>query len=148
MIDAYVDAWDNQDIDGVVGMLTEEASFSMPPLATWYGGSGGPSEMRAFLEVGPLSGAWDWRHIQTTANGQPTLAFYAWSEAEEAYLPFALNVLSIEGGKVADVTCFICRSTANPDPEAYLRFPEEPVDAGAYERFFGRFGMPERIERD
>ncbi len=71
VIDDYVDAWDKQDIDGVIGMLTEEACFSMPPLATWYGGAGGPSEMRAFLEVGPLSGAWDWHHVQTTANGQP-----------------------------------------------------------------------------
>ncbi len=147
VIDAYVEAWDRQDIDGVVAMLTEDATFSMPPLATWYGGAGGPEELTAFMKVGPLSGEWDWIHRLTTANGQPALAFYAWSEQEGAYLPFALNVLSFRGEKVADVTCFICRSTESDDPDAYLRFPEEPVDPLAYDKFFGRFGMPERIER-
>jgi RNA polymerase sigma-70 factor, ECF subfamily len=147
VIDAYVEAWDRQDIDGVVAMLTEDATFSMPPLATWYGGAGGPEELAAFLEVGPLSGEWDWHPELTTANGQPALAFYAWSEPEGAYLPFALNVLTIRDRKVSDVTCFICRSTASEDPESYLRFPDEPVDPEAYDKFFGRFGMPERIER-
>lgn len=149
VIDAYVAAWNRQDIDGVVAMLTEQATFSMPPLATWYGGEGGPPEMRAFLRVGPLSGEWDWRHLEVGANGQPALAFYAWHPAEGAYLPFALNVLSIdpERRRISDVTCFICRSTASDDPDAYVHFPYEPVDAEAYDRFFGRFGLPERIER-
>jgi RNA polymerase sigma-70 factor, ECF subfamily len=149
VIDAYVAAWDKQDIDGVVSMLTEEATFSMPPLATWYGGEGGPPELEAFMKVGPLSGEWDWRHVEVTANGQPALAFYAWHPDEGAYLPFALNVLSIdpEQRKVFDVTCFICRSTASEDPDSYVHFPYEPVDPTAFDRFFGRFGLPERLEK-
>ena len=149
VIDAYIAAWDRQDIDGVVAMLTDDATFSMPPLATWYGGEGGPDEMRAFMHVGPLSGLWDWRHISVTANGQPALAFYAFHPDEGAYLPFALNVLAIdpERRKVSDVTCFICRSTASDDPDSYLNFPLEPVDPEAYDRFFGRFGLPERLEK-
>ena len=42
---------------------------------------------------------------------QPALAFYAWDEPEGAYLPFALNVLSLgDGGLVSDVTAFIVRA--------------------------------------
>jgi RNA polymerase sigma-70 factor (ECF subfamily) len=148
VIDAYVAAFEKQDIDEVVGMLTEDAAFSMPPMATWYGGPGGPEEMAAFMQVGPLSGDWDWRPILTSANGQPALAYYAWMESENAYLPFALNILSFRGDKISDVTCYICRTTTSDDPLAYARYPEEPVDPRAFEYYFGRFGMPERIERD
>ena len=63
-------------------------------------------------------------------------------------MPFALNILSFDGEKVSDVTCFICRSTESKDPNSYARFPEEPVDPRAYEYYFGRFGLPPRIERD
>jgi RNA polymerase sigma-70 factor (ECF subfamily) len=148
VVDAYVAAWDRMDIDSVIQMLTDDATFSMPPMATWYGGDGGPDALRAFLEVGPMTGEWTWRHLSVTANGQPALAFYAWHPEEEAYLPFALNVLSIDPDqrKVFDVTCFICRSTASEDPESYIRFPLEPVDPEMYDRFFGRFGCPERLE--
>jgi hypothetical protein len=148
VIDAYVEAFERQDIDDVVSMLTEDAVFSMPPMATWYGGPGGPEEMKAFMEYGPLSGEWDWYPVLTTANGQPALGYYAWLESENAYLPFALNILSFRGDKISDVTCYICRSTTSDDPGSYARFPEEPVDARAYEYYFGRFGLPPRISRE
>src|SRR5919108_6234549 len=38
VVQSYVDAFDRGDIDGVVAMLTEDASFAMPPLRTWYAG--------------------------------------------------------------------------------------------------------------
>jgi RNA polymerase sigma-70 factor, ECF subfamily len=147
VIDNYVEAWDSGDIDAVVQMLTADAAFSMPPLASWYGGpQGGHRELAEFFAVGPLSGKWQWRHSLVRANGQPALAFYEYHEGEGAYLPFALNVLSLRGDKISDVTCFICRSTEGSDPEYYANFPDQPVDPAGYRDFFGRFGLPERIE--
>src|SRR5919201_668646 len=37
-VDRYVDAWQRGDVEAVVGMLTEDANFSMPPLGTWFQG--------------------------------------------------------------------------------------------------------------
>ena len=146
VVEAYLDAWDRRDIDGVVAMLTEDACFSMPPLRSWYGGEGGEAEMAAFLGIGPLSGEWDWRHLQVSANGQPALAFYSYYEPEGAHIPFALNVLSLRERRISDVTCFACRSIESGDPAAYARWPEEPPDARRLEDFFLRFGVPARLD--
>jgi RNA polymerase sigma-70 factor (ECF subfamily) len=146
VVDRYVDAWDRKDIDGVVAMLTEDAAISMPPLASWFGRS--PEALREFLTLGPLSGDWDWKHIEVQANGQPALGFYCWKEDEQAYLPFALNVLTIEGRRISDVTCFACRSIGSDDDGTYARWPEEPVEPRRVKAFFEDFGLPAKLDAD
>ncbi len=148
IVGAYVEAWDRLDIDGVVEMLTEQATFSMPPQTTWFGGEGGHRELKGFMEAGPLTGDWDWRHRFVYANGQPTLAFYCWYEPDGAWIPFALNVLSFDADsrRISDVTCFITRSLEGTDPEYYGRWPEAPVDQRRLEDFFLRFGLPASLD--
>jgi RNA polymerase sigma-70 factor (ECF subfamily) len=85
--------------------------------------------------------------LRVTANGQPALAFYSWDEREEAFLPFALNVLSLRGTQVCAVTAFIARgSTEVRDREVIARLPEQPADPGRLETAFGRFALPERLD--
>jgi len=143
VVQSYMDAWDRADIEAVVAMLTEDANFSMPPAPSWHKGT---QALTAFLGVGPLSGDWRWRHILVRANGQPALAFYSWDEAKGTYLPFALNVLTLRDRLVSDVTAFICRATESSDPEAYKRWPEEPIIHDRFVDFFERFGMPDRVD--
>ena len=142
LVDRYVDAWDRRDVDAFAAMLAEDATFAMPPLATWYQGRAGIAEWAAGY---PLSGAWKWKTVFTRANGQPALAFYAWDDEEGAYMPFALNVLTLRGGEVRDVVAFIARSTEATDPEAYVRFPEQAADPDRMMAAFERFGLPERL---
>jgi RNA polymerase sigma-70 factor (ECF subfamily) len=144
VVDRYVDAWDRQDIDGVVAMLTDDAAFAMPPLASWFGRS--PEALEEFLRHGPLTGEWKWKHRRTQANGQPALAFYCWHEGEQAHLPFALNVLTVEGERISDVTAFCCRSIESDDAATYMRWPEQPVEQRRLAAFFEDFGMPARLE--
>ena len=87
--------------------------FAMPPLRA---GSAAARRSPRFLGVGPLSGEWRWRHVLVRANGQPALAFYSWDEASGAYLPFALNVLTLRDGLISDVTAFIARVDGVPRP--------------------------------
>jgi RNA polymerase sigma-70 factor, ECF subfamily len=145
VVDGYIEAWDREDIDGVVAMLTEDASFAMPPLRTWYRGH---EALTVFLDVGPLSGEWRWRHVELRASGQPALAFYSWDPDEEAYLPFALNVLTVRGARISDVTAFITRSTRPTDREAYARYPEQPADPERLAAYFEIFGLPDRLPAD
>ena len=147
VVDEYVDAWQRGDVDGVVAMLTEDACFSMPPMSTWFGGpDGGHHELREFLAGYPLNGVWRWKPLPVQANGQPALAFYAWDDDEGCYLPFALNVLTLRGDKISDVTAFITRSIEDPDPELMARMPELAFDNSRLRAAFGNFGLPERLD--
>jgi RNA polymerase sigma-70 factor (ECF subfamily) len=130
-------------VEAFASMLAEDATFTMPPLASWYRTRAG---IATWAERSPMSGAWRWRSVLTRANGQPALAFYSWDEDAQAYLPFALNVMSFRGNQISDVTAFIVRSTEATDPEVYQRFPDQPLDARRLEGTFERFGLPDRLD--
>jgi RNA polymerase sigma-70 factor (ECF subfamily) len=141
-VERYVDAWERSDVDAFAAMLVEDATFAMPPLETWYGTREG---IAIWARGFSMSGAWRWKAVLARANGQPALAFYAWDEAAGAHLPFALNVLSFRGSLVSNVTAFIVRSIEQDDPEAYVRFPDQPMDARKLTGTFERFGVPDRL---
>jgi len=143
IVDDYVEAWQRSDVEAVVEMLTEDAAFSMPPLRTWFSGRG---EIATFLAGWPLSGRWRWHPVYVRANGQPALAFYSWDPDEEAYMPFALNVLTLRGQRISDVTAFIIRNPESSDREVIARMPEQPTDPERLETAFRAFGLPDRIE--
>ncbi|MFL5821566.1 MAG: sigma-70 family RNA polymerase sigma factor [Solirubrobacteraceae bacterium] len=143
IVDGYVDAWERGDVDAVVSMLAEDAAFAMPPLRTWYRGR---DALAVFLAGWPLSGAWRWRHVRTRANGQEALAFYSWDPGAGTHLPFALNVLTLRGPLISDVTAFVTRSTRLPEREVYARWPEQPADPSRLVGFFERFGLPDRLD--
>jgi RNA polymerase sigma-70 factor (ECF subfamily) len=142
LVEDYVSAWERGDVDTVVSLLTEDACFAMPPLASWFRGH---EALRTFLAGWPLSGAWRWRAVKAHASGQPALAFYAWDDDEGAYLPFALNVLTVRGERISDVTAFVVRATERTEPEAYHRWVDEPADPDRLWATFERFGLPARL---
>ena len=142
LVEAYADAWERNDVDGVVKMLAEDAAISMPPLASWFGPR---DEFARFMRLWPLSGTWRWKTRLTTANGQPAIGFYAWDDDASAYLPFALNVLTFRGDEVADVVAFVARSIEPEEREAYHRWVDQPADEQRLEGTFARFGLPERL---
>ncbi len=142
LITRYVDAWERCDVGAFVELLAHDATFAMPPLATWYTPRATIAE---WASAHALSGAWRWRAVLTRANAQPALAFYAWEDGAGVYLPFALNVLTLRGGLVGDVTAFIVRSTNAADPDAYVRFPEQPIDHERLLSTFDRFGLADHL---
>jgi RNA polymerase sigma-70 factor (ECF subfamily) len=143
LIDRYVEAWERCDVPAFAGLLADDATFAMPPLTTWYS----PRDtIVTWAGSFAMSGEWRWRGILTSANAQPALAFYAWDEPEGAYLPFALNVLTLrDDALVTDVTAFIVRAQGAPDLADYRNYPEQPIDERQLAGTFGRFGVPDRL---
>jgi RNA polymerase sigma-70 factor (ECF subfamily) len=136
IVERYIDAMRRADVDAVVAMLAEDAAWSMPPLSVWYRGTDG---VRAFLASGPLSGEWDWRHLPASANGQPAVAVYHRVETGGAYLPFALDVMTLEGDRIRQITAFVTRTA---ELEDFSRWPAEPVDPRLD---FTAFGLPAEL---
>jgi len=142
IVEGYMDAMQRGDIDAVVGMLAEDAAWSMPPVPAWFSGH---EALRGFLAFGPLSGDWRWRHLPSHANGQPAIGSYAWYAEDHAYQPFALDVLTLDGNRIKQVTSFITRDTLSRDRDFYTRWPEQRFDAETVAAAFGRFGLPDRL---
>src|SRR5919108_254783 len=65
VVEAYMDAMSRGDVNAMVGMLADDAEWSMPPAGSWFRGP----QLRGFLETGPLSGEWRWKHMPTRVNG-------------------------------------------------------------------------------
>ena len=143
LVDRYVDAWERHDVEAFTAMLAEDASFTMPPLATWWLGR---DSIATWARNSSMNGEWIWKAVQTRANGQVALGFYALDRESGSYLPFALNLLTFRGREIADVTAFINRSIEAEDQEAYIRFPEQAADPRRLEGTFGRFGLPDRLD--
>ena len=129
------------DVQRVVSMLTEDVAWSMPPLASWYGGI---EEVEVFLRAKPLSGEWRWRHRPAIANGQLAVGTYTWMEGEKTHLPFSLDVIALKGDRIKEVTAFVVRPADTPD--GYSRWPDRAADPRRVEAVFRRFGLPDHVD--
>ena len=143
VVEGYMDAMARGDVDAVVAMLAEDAAWSMPPLAAWFSG---PERIRGFLAVGPLSGEFRWRHLPARVNGQAASAAYSWVEAEQTFLPFALDVLTLDGRPDhGDHLLHLALDAAAAIPSTTRASPTSratSTSASAFERF----GLPARLD--
>jgi len=100
--DQYTIAWEIGDVDAIVAMLTEDAKYAMPPLPEWYEGH---DAVRAFLLEKPLTRKW--RFLPARANAQLAFGTYMWNEDKAGYLPAGIDILRLEGTKIAEVVSFL-----------------------------------------
>ena len=128
LVRQYADAVENGDIRTLVGMLTADVTWSMPPVPTWYRGL---EPVRDFLVRYPLTDRW--RHRLTGANGQPALAGYVYDEDAGRFIPASIDVITLDGDKIAAVTGFLTADLLSPE------------NAGGWisgAELFARFGLP------
>jgi RNA polymerase sigma-70 factor (ECF subfamily) len=111
MLARYVDAFQRYDMDALTELIHEDASQSMPPYELWLDGR---DDILAWW-VGPGAACRGSRVIPTvTANGEPAFGQYKPSETGSGYDPWALQVLHIVDGKVAEFTFFLSTETIFP----------------------------------
>ncbi len=72
-MDGYSTALERGDAEALVALLTEDVTWSMPPLPHWYRGCAAVMDFAAAV---PLGSCGAWRHLATGANGQPAVAAY------------------------------------------------------------------------
>jgi RNA polymerase sigma-70 factor (ECF subfamily) len=100
----YVDAHERADADALAALLREDARLTMPPHPTWYAGREAIL-IAARQGFDPAFGRL--RTIVTGANRQPAAAHYLRRPGASEYRPLALDVLRIEGARIAEITSFV-----------------------------------------
>jgi RNA polymerase sigma-70 factor (ECF subfamily) len=141
LVDRYVDAWERNDVGAFASMLAEDATFAMPPLASWFAGR---DAIARWAAKEPMSGQYGWRILRAHANGQLALGYYS-KDSDGDWVPFALNLLTFRKHEIADVTAFIARSSEPLEGEAQQNLVHEPVQDSLAWDLFVRFGLPERL---
>jgi RNA polymerase sigma-70 factor (TIGR02960 family) len=101
----FATAFADDDVDGVVALLTDDAWFTMPPATLEYQGR---AAIASFLtRSAQYRGNRHTRLIPTRANGQPAFGCYvADTHAEICHL-HSILVLTMEGDRISAITRFI-----------------------------------------
>ncbi|WP_424186018.1 sigma-70 family RNA polymerase sigma factor [Actinokineospora sp. G85] len=105
IVSGYTAALEAGDADQLVALLTEDVTWSMPPLPRWYRGR---TAVMDFARRVPLGSCGSWRHLEVHANGQPAVAAYLRAqEGQAVFTPWSINVLTLRGDRIAEVTSFV-----------------------------------------
>ena len=129
-----MDAMERGDVDAVVAILTEDATWSMPPIATWFRGR---ERVTGFLAGHAFTIRW--RHLPAHANGQAAVGCYARDPETGGYVASVLDVLTLRGERIAEVTAF-----GTDEVFRRLARPDSPFVVSA---LFRRFGLPDELPR-
>src|SRR3954471_7364607 len=122
LLDRYVEAFQRYDISLLTDLLAEDAQQNMPPYDLWLRGR---DDIFTWW-FGPGMGCANSKVIPTaSANGSPAFGQYKPAEDGNGYDPWALQVIEIRDGKIADMTFFLDT-----------------------ERVFPLFGLPDRLPAD
>jgi len=102
LVEGFVDAFERGDVDAILTLVAEDATFAMPPYADWYQGREALGDSW-LMPGGPPPRL---RYVPTSANGQPALVTYRREADGDSYRPIALDVLTLEGGRISEITAF------------------------------------------
>ena len=102
LLEAYLRAWQRDDIDGLVATLQADVRLAMPPSVSWYSGR---DDVVRFLGAFVLpQGAYSL--VATTANGQP--AFETLVRGPDGVdRPVGMQVLTVDADGVSAIDFFL-----------------------------------------
>ncbi|HMJ61993.1 MAG TPA: sigma-70 family RNA polymerase sigma factor, partial [Bryobacteraceae bacterium] len=118
LLNRYVAAFEQYDVDGLASLLREDATFSMPPYALWLQG---PEAIRTWM-LGLGCGCRGSRLTPAAACGSPAFGQYR-PNPEGGHKPWALLVLELSGDHIVGVNSFLDTETLFPRFDLPMEFP-------------------------
>lgn len=106
VVRAYIDAHERNDLDGLTSLLRDDLRFAMLP------DPGTVTTTAADAVDGWVSGGLfrpghdDWRGVTTAVNRMPAAVLYLRTPEDPEYRLFAVAVLHVVDGKIAELTGF------------------------------------------
>ncbi len=111
LLDRYVEAFEHDDVEGLVSLLRDDAMLRMPPQPSVVGAV---QIARFFRETAAGGDLARMRLTPIRANGRPAVAIYR-REQDVGLIPHGISVLEIEGEQIVAIDAFI-------DPALLPRF--------------------------
>ena len=103
LVERFVRAWEESDVQALVELLTDDTTFSMPPMPEWFAGRDSVIE---FLARRPFGEDRRWRVLPARSNGQLAFGHYIWDESVAAFLPHSINLVALRGPEIAAQVTF------------------------------------------
>lgn len=95
LVGRLADAFEANDIEGIVALLADDVRLAMPPLPLEYVGRDEARRFYAVVSARPGRR----RLVRTRANGQPALAFYSQDVEEGEFAASSLTVVTLAGDR-------------------------------------------------
>jgi RNA polymerase sigma-70 factor, ECF subfamily len=119
----YLHAWETEDVAGLVALIKEDATFTMPPSPSWYLGREAIRTVLTTQAFAPLAQN-RWHFSPTRVNGCPAFAVYHATGLGSTFRAFGIQVVTLDdcapGLLIADVTTFL-----DPTLLPFFGFPPE-----------------------
>jgi RNA polymerase sigma-70 factor (ECF subfamily) len=104
-LDQYVLAWETADLTRLLALLKEDATFSMPPIPSWYQGRDSIRKLiSATIFGGEASGRW--RLLPTRSNGQLAFGLYQRAGDGRTYNAYGIQVVRAGESGIEDIITF------------------------------------------
>ncbi len=102
LVTRFAEAFERDDIDAVVAVLTEDVVVSMPPEPEWHQGRAAVDRFlrRRHRRRGPRR----WRFVPTAANAQPAWGFYL--QDGEGWRRSGVFVVGVRADGIESITRF------------------------------------------
>jgi RNA polymerase sigma-70 factor (TIGR02960 family) len=117
LLEGFIETHESGDTEGAIALLREDVRITMPPHPWLFEGIQAVRELMASAE-----GTGEWRLLPTRANRMPTAASYLRQPGDAEFRAFKLDVLRVEGGRIAEITTF--------DASLFPAFGLPPVHPG------------------
>ncbi|MER5833098.1 sigma-70 family RNA polymerase sigma factor [Streptomyces sp. NPDC002130] len=103
LLDRYVAAFEGYDMTALTALLHEDAVMTMPPFDLWLTGT---RDITGFMTTlgAPCAGS---RLVPVQVNGLPGFAQYKPDPDNGGFMPWAVQVLEISGGRITGFHCFL-----------------------------------------
>ena len=110
LLERYVRAWENSDLDGFTALLKEDAVLSMPPWVQWYRGRSAIA--RIFAHAARPGGHAPFRLLPVAANKQPAFAFYSrWQTSNWRF--HSVQLVELRDNRIERMTSFVMPTLAS-----------------------------------
>jgi RNA polymerase sigma-70 factor, ECF subfamily len=96
LVERYVRAWEQRDLQAFVALLKDDVVLSMPPLAEWFVGRVAVADFFAWA-TGPNGGG-PFRYVQTRANGTLAFGIYGPDTGDDAATDGSADIPTQMGG--------------------------------------------------